>query len=56
MNPVPCISHQESYLDESLDLMAVQLPVSVLVVHLKGPFESVFQVPPQDEVQRRNVL
>lgn len=56
MSSEACGSCGESDLDDPLDLFAVQLSVSVLVVHLKGPFESVLQVPPQNEVQRRNVL
>lgn len=56
MSSDACTSHLVSDLDDSLDLLAVQLSIPVLVVHFKGPFESVLEVPPQDEVQCCNVL
>lgn len=34
------------HLDDSFHLLPVQLAVPVLVVHLEGPLESVFQVSP----------
>lgn len=46
----------QSYPDDPFHFLPVQLAVPILVVHLEGPSESVFKIPPQDQVKRRHIL